>query len=119
MVEDIMLNVKLSRADAGVLLEILNHRAETLQRTENHDGPEALSAATQEKDAISAILMALDAAMNTHRRAGPRAMKPILQLETSKLPSLVAAEEKARRALAQAVESLAQAHAAFVTLLAS
>ena len=122
MMEDITLNIELKLAHAAVLLEILNRRTETLQRTENHEGPEALSVATQEKEAISAILMALDAAMKTHRGAAPRAMTPILQplsQKTSRLPSVVAAEEEARRALAQAVESLAQAHAAFATSLAS
>ncbi len=122
MEENITLNVTLSRANAAALLKILNRRVETLQGVENHDGPEALAEATQEKDTIITILMALDAAVKTHRHAGTRAMKPILELlsqKTSKLPSLEAAEEEACRALAQAAESAAQAHAAFAASLSS
>jgi hypothetical protein len=122
MDEDITLNVTLSRANAAALLKILNRRVETLQRVENHDGPEALAEATQEKDTIVTILMALEAAVKTRRDGGAHAMKPILELlsqKTSKLPSLEAAEEEARRALAQATESVAQAHAAFVASLSS
>lgn len=99
MGEDLTLNVKFTRAHAALLLGILNERFEALQRSENHEGSE-----TQEKDAISAIIAALDAA--TRQR-------------TSNLSSLTAAEDEAREALAQAVENLAHAHVVFETSLAS
>lgn len=114
MDENITLDVTLSPANAARLLETLNHRVETLRDVESHGVPEAAAEAKQEKDAIITILMALEAAVKTHRHAGTRAMKPMLELlsrEISNLPSLEAAEEEARRALAQATESLARAHA--------
>lgn len=122
MDENITLNVTLSRPNVATLLQTLNRRVEMLQGVENHDGSQALAEAKQEKEAIIAILMALEAAVKTHRQAGIRAMGPILELlsqKTSKLPSLKSAEEEARRALEQATESLAKAHAAFAASLAS
>ena len=122
MDENITLNVTLSCANAGALTQFLKRRLETLQGVENPDGSEALAEATQERDAIVAILMALEAAVNPQRHAGPRAMKPVLERlsqKISKLPFLDSAEEEARRALAQATESLAQAHTAFAASLAS
>jgi|APFre7841882630_1041343.scaffolds.fasta_scaffold78886_1 hypothetical protein len=122
MDENITLNVTLSRANAGALAQFLKRRVETLQGVENHDGSEALAESTQERDAIFAILMALEAAVNPQRHAGTRAMKPVLERlsqQISEVPFLESAEEEARRALAQATESLAQAHAAFASSLAS
>jgi hypothetical protein len=60
-------------------------------------------------------LMALDAAVETQPRRAARE----LSQKTSNLSSVVTAEDEARHALAQAVESLAQAHPAFATSLAS
>lgn len=122
MDENITLSVTLSRANAARLLETLNCRVETLRDVENHDGSKAATEAKQEKDAIIAISMALEAAVKTHRQAGTRAAKPTLELpseKASKLPSLETAEEEARRALAQATESLAEAHAAFTAAVSS
>lgn len=119
MDENATLNVTLSRENAAALVRILNRHAETLQRAENHVGSEALAEATRERDAIVAILAALEAAAKT-RNEGTRAMRPILELLSQKgsnAPSLKAAEQVARRALAQATESLAQAHAAFAASL--
>ena len=122
MDENITLNVTISRANAGALTQFLKRRLETLQGVENHDGSEALAEATQERDAIVAILMALEATVNPHRHAGTRATKSVLERlsqQISEVPSLESAEKDARRALAQATESLAQAHAAFAASLAS
>jgi hypothetical protein len=120
MDENVTLNVTFSRVNLLALLDILNSRAETLQRVENRDRPEALAEAMQESNAIAAILRALEAASKTLRNGETGAMKPILELlsqGTSKRPSLKVAEEVARRALAKAIESLAQAHAAFAASL--
>lgn len=122
MDENITFNVTLSRTNAAALLKTLNRRVEKLQGVENHDGPEVLAEATREREAIIAVMMALEAAVKTDSQAGTRAMKPILELlsqKTLKLPTLEAAEAEARRALAQATESLAQAHAAFAASLSS
>ena len=121
MDQNITLNVELSRENAATLLRTLNRRVEMLQGAENHDGSQALAELKQEEEAIIAMLIALEAAVKTDRQAGTP-MEPIRELlseKTSKLPSLVLAEEEARRALGQATESLAQAHAALATSLVS
>jgi hypothetical protein len=120
MDENATLNVTLSRANVATLIHILSRQAETLQRVEDHEGSQALAEAMQERDAIVAIFSALEAAAETHRNGETRAMRPILELLSQKklnAPSLKAAEGVARRALAQATESLAQAHAAFAASL--
>jgi hypothetical protein len=122
MDDNITLNIMLSRTNAAKLLETLNRRVESLQGEAKDAGPDAAAAAQQEKEAIIAILMALEAAVKTRRDAGTRAMKPIIELlsqKTTQLPSLEAAEQEARRSLAQASESLAQAHAAFAASFSS
>jgi Arc/MetJ-type ribon-helix-helix transcriptional regulator len=89
----------LSRANAAALLTILERRVEMLQRAENHDGPEALAEATQEKDAIVTVLVALEAAVNIHRDGGIHAMKPILELLSQKPRNcLLSRPRKKRRA---------------------
>lgn len=113
---DDKITLTLTRANAAALIYTLNRRVEALQ-VENDTGPERSAEATREKEAIIAVLMALEAALKTHRRAETRAIGPILDL--LKRPSLEAAEEEARHALAQAIENLAQAHAAFAASLSS
>ncbi|CAJ0855409.1 hypothetical protein AMST5_00831 [freshwater sediment metagenome] len=96
---DLTLNVKLARAHAALLIGILNDRIEALQRSNNRE-----ESVAQEQYAISAILVALDAASRQR---------------ISNLSSLTEAEDEARRPLAQAVENLAHAHVVFETSLAS
>lgn len=92
MGEDITLNVRLSPANAAALVEMLKDRAGTEQ-----------GFATAPTETVSSILTALDAA--TSQKA-------------SDLSAFVAVADEARQALGQAVESLAQAHAAFEISLA-
>jgi hypothetical protein len=121
MDEHITLELTLRRADITALLEILNRRVERLQQIENNDGCETIPNAKQEKDAIIAVLMALESAVKMRRDARTPSMTPIVETLARgswQLPSLEAAEDEARQTLAQATETLARAHAAFVASLA-
>lgn len=109
MDEHITLSVTLTRPNAATLLETLSRRVETLRGMENQDDPETAAEAKQEKDVVSVVLTALEAAVKTHRCARTSATKPMPELlsqKISNLPSLEAAEEEARHAFAQAAESL-------------
>lgn len=121
MEESITLELTLRRADVTALLEILNRRVERLQQIKNHDGSETSPTAKQEKDTIVAVLMALESAIEMHRDPRTPTMAPIVETLARgswQMPSLEAAEDEARRSLAQATETLARAHAAFVASLA-
>jgi hypothetical protein len=121
MDDNITLELTLRSADVTALVEILNRRVEILQQIENHDGSETTPYAKREKDTIIAVLMALESAVEMRRDARTSGMAPIVETlagGSRQLPSLEAAEDEARRTLAQATESLARAHAAFVASVA-